>query len=50
VHLRPPVAVKLYYLCKDPYQLENRHDTAAAALVEQLKTRLDALRGCAGTE
>ena len=41
---------ELYDLTSDPYELENVHETADASLVEDLKARLEALRGCSGEE
>ena len=41
---------ELYDLTSDPYELENAHETADASLVEDLKARLEALRGCSGEE
>jgi N-acetylglucosamine-6-sulfatase len=38
---------ELYDLQEDPYQLQSRYDTADPALIEQLKSQLDALDGCA---
>jgi len=37
---------ELYDLEADPYELENVYESAAPALIEDLKTRLDALRSC----
>jgi arylsulfatase A-like enzyme len=39
---------ELYDLRRDPYQLENRIDTASSEQVDELAARLAALRGCAG--
>ncbi len=39
---------ELYNLDSDPYELENRYKTAQTARVEGLKSRLEALKGCAG--
>jgi arylsulfatase A-like enzyme len=41
---------ELYDLTNDPYELENVYETTDPALVEDLKTRLEALRGCSGDE
>lgn len=41
---------ELYDLREDPYQLESRHESADPELIERLKARLDALRGCAAEE
>ena len=41
---------ELYDLKEDPYQIENLHDTADASLLNALRSRLDALKECAGTE
>jgi len=37
---------ELYNLRKDPYELENVYETADPSLIEDLKTRLEALRNC----
>jgi N-acetylglucosamine-6-sulfatase len=39
---------ELYELTNDPYELENVYESADPALVEDLKARLEALRGCSG--
>lgn len=39
---------ELYDLNTDPYELDNIHDSADPALVADLKSRLDALKTCAG--
>jgi arylsulfatase A-like enzyme len=39
---------ELYDLANDPYELENVYESADPALVEDLKARLEALRGCSG--
>ena len=39
---------ELYDLRNDPYELQSIHETADPALVEYLKTRLEALRDCEG--
>ena len=39
---------ELYDLANDPYELENISSTADSSVVEDLKRKLDALRGCAG--
>ena len=41
---------ELYDLTNDPYELESIHETAAPALAEDLKARLQALRDCSGDE
>ena len=41
---------ELYDLREDPYQLHSIHETADPSLIANLKTRLEALRGCAGAE
>ena len=41
---------ELYDLREDPEQLRNVHKTAARPLLENLKARLDALRGCAAEQ
>ena len=41
---------ELYDLEADPYELESLHESADPALIEDLKTRLDALRDCSGEE
>src|SRR3712207_2057858 len=41
---------ELYDLKEDPYQIENIHETADASLLNALRSRLDALKECAGTE
>ncbi|MCA1717235.1 MAG: sulfatase [Actinobacteria bacterium] len=38
---------ELYDVEADPYELENVHDSADPSLIENLKTKLDALRNCA---
>jgi N-acetylglucosamine-6-sulfatase len=37
---------ELYDLSSDPYELENLYDTADSALIEGLKSRLEALKAC----
>ncbi len=39
---------ELYDLKADPYELENIHETADPALVEDLKARLEVLKDCSG--
>jgi arylsulfatase A-like enzyme len=39
---------ELYDLSSDPYELQSIHDTAAPTLVEDLKSRLENLKTCAG--
>jgi N-acetylglucosamine-6-sulfatase len=41
---------ELYDLEADPYELENVYETSDASLIEDLKTRLEALRDCSGDE
>lgn len=41
---------ELYDLKADPYQLESLHDSADPALITGLKSRLEALRYCAGED
>jgi N-acetylglucosamine-6-sulfatase len=41
---------ELYDLKGDPYQLENRYESAAPELLSRLKGRLAALRGCSGDD
>jgi arylsulfatase A-like enzyme len=41
---------ELYDLQNDPYELENVYETADSTLVEDLKTRLEALRDCSGDD
>jgi N-acetylglucosamine-6-sulfatase len=41
---------ELYDLKADPYELINIHASASATLLSNLKTRLDALKSCAGAE
>jgi arylsulfatase A-like enzyme len=41
---------ELYDLKVDPYELESLHASADPSLVEDLKTRLDALESCSGEE
>jgi arylsulfatase A-like enzyme len=41
---------ELYNLKGDPYQLENRYESAAPELLRRLKGRLAALRGCSGDD
>ncbi len=38
--------IELYDLEADPYELESLHETADPALLEDLKAKLDALKGC----
>jgi N-acetylglucosamine-6-sulfatase len=38
--------VELYDLEADPYELESVHESAAPALLEDLKAKLEALKGC----
>jgi N-acetylglucosamine-6-sulfatase len=38
---------ELYDLEDDPYELENVYESADPTLIENLKTKLDALRSCA---
>ena len=38
--------VELYDLEADPYELESIHESADPALVEDLKAKLEALKGC----
>jgi N-acetylglucosamine-6-sulfatase len=40
---------ELYDLTSDPYELDSIHETADSSLLEDLGTRLDALRSCAGS-
>jgi hypothetical protein len=37
---------ELYDLREDPYQLNNRYEAAQPDLVQRLRQRLEALRGC----
>jgi N-acetylglucosamine-6-sulfatase len=39
---------ELYDLEADPYELDSAHETADPSLIEDLKTKLDALRRCSG--
>ncbi len=39
---------ELYYLKEDPYELNNRYDTADPDLLGRMEERLESLRGCAG--
>jgi N-acetylglucosamine-6-sulfatase len=39
---------ELYDLSSDPYELESLHETADPALIEDLKSRLEALKTCSG--
>jgi len=39
---------ELYDLEADPYELDSIHDSADSSLTQDLKTKLDALRSCAG--
>lgn len=39
---------ELYDLKVDPYELESLHESADPSLLEELKTRLEALRDCSG--
>ncbi len=39
---------ELYDLTNDPYELENVYETADPTLAEDLKARLEVLRGCSG--
>ncbi len=39
---------ELYDLQADPYELDNIYETADPALVQDLKTKLDALESCTG--
>jgi arylsulfatase A-like enzyme len=39
---------ELYDLEADPYELESLHESADPSLIEDLKTRLEALRSCTG--
>ena len=39
---------ELYSLDSDPYELKSRHERADSVLVKSLKSRLEALEGCAG--
>jgi N-acetylglucosamine-6-sulfatase len=39
---------ELYDLGEDPYQLNNRYEAAQPDLVQRLRQRLEALRGCSG--
>ena len=39
---------ELYDLTVDPQELTNFHTSASPALLSNLKTRLDALKSCAG--
>jgi N-acetylglucosamine-6-sulfatase len=39
---------ELYDLKADPYELESLHESANPALLEDLRTKLEALRNCAG--
>lgn len=41
---------ELYDLTTDPYELESAHESADPSLVEDLQTRLDALRSCANAD
>lgn len=41
---------ELYDLEADPYELESLHESADPALIEDLKTRLEALRDCSGDD
>ena len=41
---------ELYDLANDPYELDNVYETADPSLIEDLKTRLEALRNCSGDE
>ena len=41
---------ELYDLSADPYELENIYDSADPTLIEDLETRLEALRDCSGDE
>ncbi len=41
---------ELYDMREDPYQLDNRYDTAAPTLIASLESRLEALRDCARAE
>jgi N-acetylglucosamine-6-sulfatase len=41
---------ELYDLKADPYELTNIHASASLTLLSNLKTRLDALKSCAGAE
>ncbi len=39
---------ELYALSSDPYELDNVYESADPSLVEDLETRLDELKSCAG--
>ncbi|HKZ26946.1 MAG TPA: sulfatase [Rubrobacteraceae bacterium] len=41
---------ELYDLSADPYELENIYDSVDPTLIEDLETRLEALRDCSGDE
>ena len=41
---------ELYDLSADPYELENIYNSADPTLIEDLETRLEALRDCSGDE
>ena len=41
---------ELYDLKSDPYELDNVYESADPSLIEDLKTKLEALRSCAGDE
>ncbi len=41
---------ELYDLIGDPYQPDSRYDPADPALLQRLRGRLVALRGCSGTD
>ena len=41
---------ELYDLKADPYELTNIYASASPTLLRNLKTRLNALKGCAGAE
>jgi N-acetylglucosamine-6-sulfatase len=39
---------ELYTLTRDPYQLNNRHESAGSAVLSRLNSELDSLKDCAG--
>ena len=41
---------ELYDLRKDPYELDNRYETAGPELLQSLRGRLAELKGCSGVD